>query len=130
MSDRASVFDAVQEFDVEGFAPKAPQTPAPSPPPDAVRAAAEASSFRSREPAPARTTRARREPRRYRTGRSVQLNLKVRAETVDTFYEIADEHGWILAETLEKALEALQRDLSAAPSSARPRMAPLPEEGR
>jgi hypothetical protein len=114
MSERASVFDAVDDFDVKGFAPKA-HTPAPSPQTDVVRAAAEASSFRSRDPAPARVAPAKREPRRHRTGRNVQLNVKVRAETLDTFHQIADDRGWILAETLEKALGALQRELSDTP---------------
>jgi hypothetical protein len=31
---------------------------------------------------------------------------------VEAFYAIADRHGWKVGETLEKALEALQRDLA------------------
>lgn len=127
MSERASVFDTISDFNVEGFAAKAPHTAAP--PPDAVRATAEASSFRSRDPV-ARRSPAKREPRRHRTGRNVQLNLKVSAETLDTFHQIADDHGWILAETLEKALDALQRELSETSSGARPSRRPLPEERR
>ena len=47
----------------------------------------------------------------------MQLNVKVRTETLDAFHRIADGQGWLLAETLERALDALERDLSDAPPS-------------
>ena len=47
--------------------------------------------------------------RRRRTGRNIQLNLKVDRETADRLYRLADRHGWVLGETLEHALEALER---------------------
>jgi hypothetical protein len=56
----------------------------------------------------------RREPRRYRTGRNIQLNLKVRREAVDAFYRLADEQGWVLGEAFERAVAALERDLRKA----------------
>ena len=56
----------------------------------------------------------RREPRRYRTGRNVQLNLKVRQEAVDAFYRLADERGWVLGETFERAVSALEKELREA----------------
>jgi len=64
----------------------------------AVRAVSEAANFPSREavaapPAVAKPEE-KRELRRYRTGRNVQLNIKVKPETLETFYKIADEHGW------------------------------------
>jgi hypothetical protein len=34
--------------------------------------------------------------RRRGTGRSAQLNLKVRPDTIEAFYAIADAHGWVL----------------------------------
>jgi hypothetical protein len=50
-----------------------------------------------------------REPRRHRTGRNIQLNIKARAETIDRFYAIADRHGWVLGETFERAISELER---------------------
>jgi hypothetical protein len=42
-----------------------------------------------------------------------QLNIKVRSETPDAFYSIADAEKWVLGETLERAVAALQKELSA-----------------
>jgi len=119
MSERASIFDNSQDFDVSDFQPRK-EGRGGGAPSDIVRAVSEASSFRSREPAlpviPA--TRAqdasKREPRRYRTGRNVQLNIKVRAETLESFYALADQQGWILGETFERAIAALSKDLAGA----------------
>jgi hypothetical protein len=99
---RASVFN--EDLDVSDFKP----TPAGSGVQrEQVKAVAEPASFRSRDPEP--TPSARREPRRHRTGRNVQLNLKVRQEDADAFYALADEHGWVLGEAFQKAIEALKR---------------------
>jgi hypothetical protein len=118
MSGRASIFDNDTDFDLSGFAPKSAERGGEAPK-EAVRAVSEASKFPSREPVktaapPARepTTSAKREPRRYRTGRNVQLNVKVRAEALDSFYALADRQGWVLGETLEKAVAALEKELS------------------
>jgi hypothetical protein len=51
--------------------------------------------------------------RRRRTGRNLQLNVKVAAKTLESFYEITDRQGWVLGETLERAIAALQRELTA-----------------
>ena len=116
MSERASIFESDTDFDVSGFAPKQ-EARGGGAPSDKVRAISEAAQFRSREPdRPAsvpETAPAMREPRRYRTGRNVQLNIKVRAETLETFYALADEQGWVLGETLEKAVAALKKELTA-----------------
>ncbi len=113
---RAGVFDAEDELDVSGFAPKKVEPGSKPVAPEQVRAVSEGSSFRSREPA-GRTAppaaRPRREPRLYRTGRNIQLNVKVRQETLDSLYELSDQQGWVLGETLEHALEALRRELLA-----------------
>lgn len=101
---RAGVFDE----DLSDFAPKPADTAAIRP--EEVRALAESSAFRSREPQPKMVTR--REPRRYRTGRNVQLNLKVRQEAADAFYALADSTDMVLGEAFERAVEALQRELS------------------
>ena len=99
---RAPVFN--EELDISDFRP----TPAGSGVQrEQVKAVAEPASFRSRDPEPAPP--ARREQRRHRTGRNVQLNLKVRQEDADAFYALADEHGWVLGEAFQKAIEALRR---------------------
>jgi hypothetical protein len=75
---RAGVFDTEDDLDVSGFAPKAVDRPAAKP--EQVRAVSEAAQFQSREPkrAAAPVTSAKREPRRYRTGRNTPLNIKAR----------------------------------------------------
>jgi hypothetical protein len=108
-NQRASIF-ADDELDVSGFTPKAgPDRSAP--PPEQVRVVAAAANFRSREIPPPAPTIVKRPPRRHRTGRNVQFNVKAAQETVDAFYAISDRQGWVLGETLEHALAALQRDL-------------------
>lgn len=115
MTERASVFDNNHDFDVSGFAPRQDKR-AGEAPAEVVRAVSHTASFRSREPlssAKAETQESlKREPRRYRTGRNVQLNIKVRAETLESFYKLADKEGWVLGETLERALAALNRELA------------------
>src|SRR5690348_15697052 len=107
---RASIF-ADDDIDVSGFAPKA-GVDRSAPPPEQVKAVAEAARFRSREPVAAKPpATVKRPPRRHRTGRNVQFNVKASQETVDAFYEISDREGWVLGETLEHALEALRREL-------------------
>jgi hypothetical protein len=114
MSDRASVFESDGDFDVSGFAPRKNRKPANETPPEEIRAVSEASNFRSREPVPTKQEEPlKREPRRYRTGRNVQLNIKVRAETLESFYALADKEGWVLGETLERAITALKKELAA-----------------
>jgi hypothetical protein len=107
---RASIFTN-DDIDISEFAPKAGVDRA-APSPEQVKAVAEAARFRSREPAAKMPPAVpKRLPRRYRTGRNVQFNVKASQETVDAFYAISDRKGWVLGETLEHALEALQREL-------------------
>jgi len=101
---RVSVFEA--DLDVSDFAPKEVEEGVKR---EQVRAVAEPAAFRSREAAPAPP---RREPRRHRTGRNVQLNLKVRQEDADAFYALADEKGWVLGEAFEIAVQALKERVS------------------
>jgi hypothetical protein len=119
-TERAGLFEDedASEIDVSGFAPK-PKPATPSVPPEQVRAVSQARGFRSREPQPAAAAPApapvadvpRREPRRYRTGRNVQLNIKARSEVIDSFYAIADRQGWVLGQAFEEAVAALERSL-------------------
>lgn len=109
--NRAPVFGTEEPLDLSGFAPK------PAAPAEQVRGIAEQAGFRSRDPAPpaaAMPEAGRRSPRRYRTGRNVQLNLKVRQEAADAFYALADAQGWVLGEAFEQAIAALERDMKAS----------------
>ena len=101
---RAPVF--ADELDVSDFTPTPAGKGAQR---EQVKAVSEPALFRSRDPEPAPPSLVRREPRRHRTGRNVQLNLKVRQEDADAFYALADEHDWVLGEAFQKAIEALQR---------------------
>jgi hypothetical protein len=66
------------------------------------------SRFPSREAKPA----ARRPPRIHRTGRTMQFNARTTPQTVEALYAIADQQSWLVGETLEHALAALQRELA------------------
>ncbi|MGP0590997.1 stability/partitioning determinant [Nitrospira sp. T9] len=73
----------------------------PDIPKEEIRKVAEQSGFTSREGR-----------RIHRTGRSEQLNLKVRHRDKEAFYALCDQKGWVLGETFQYALEALQRELT------------------
>src|SRR4051794_23257002 len=105
-AERASIFGD-DELDVSAFKPKPPAKLVDAAPVEQVRAVSETAQFRSRDPKPAP-----REQRRHRTGRNVQLNIKARAEAVEAFYAIADREKWVLGETFERAIEALNRELT------------------
>jgi hypothetical protein len=101
--ERASIFvdDDEADFDVTGFKPTPPRA---APPPADIAAVSNALGFQSREAAPPK--------RPLRTGRSVQFNLKASPETIELFRRISEAQGWPLAVTLERALDALDRELS------------------
>jgi len=112
---RAGVFDVENDLDVSDFTPKTADRPVVTP--EQVRMVSEAAQFQSREPRreAAPITSTKREPRRYRTGRNTQLNIKARTEAIDSFYALADRQGWVLGETFERAIEALKRELGVQP---------------
>ena len=105
MADRVGLFE--EDLDLSQFTPRKPAK-IEQPPAEVVRAVAEGAKFQSREPV--KPTRGRQQ-RRYRTGRNIQLNTKVTTSTRDGFYEISDRYNWVLGETLERALQALKREL-------------------
>ncbi len=111
--NRASIFgdENTATLDLNSFAPKSgPDAKAPAA--EQVSAVAQAANFPSREPAATKPPPKKLRPnRQYRTGRNVQLSIKALSETVDTFYAITDEQGWVLGYTLQRAMEALQREL-------------------
>jgi hypothetical protein len=112
---RASVFETEDgpnvSLDVSGFAPRPAARPATKP--EQVRAVSEAAQFQSREPRRGPPLVGKRVPRRYRTGRNIQLNIKARADAIEDFYAVADQRGWVLGETFERAIEALKRELTS-----------------
>lgn len=77
-----------------------------------VAEAAEKASFKSRESKAAPVTEPKpvKTDRRRRTGRSAQLNLKVKPETIERFYAIADAQGWVLGEAFERAVILLEEN--------------------
>jgi hypothetical protein len=110
--ERASIFAGDDTLDVSAFAPKAAHE-LNGASAALVRGIAEASRFPSRE---AKTSSAmRRPPRIHRTGRTMQFNARTTPQTV--LYAIADRQRWLVGETLEHALAALQRELSGRGSS-------------
>jgi hypothetical protein len=107
--ERASIFAGDEAaLDVSAFAPKAGREPS-AVPAGLVRMIAEASQFPSREGRAALP--ARRPPRIHRTGRTMQFNARTTPQTVEALYAIADRQGWLVGETLEHVLAALQREL-------------------
>jgi hypothetical protein len=118
MAERAGIFDQSDDFDLSAFTAKKPTVKsAPEPRAEAVREVSEQAKFRSREPAPAAPKAPKatlKERRQHRTGRNVQLNMKVDAETHKLFYEITDSQKWVSGETMKRALAALQKELTAA----------------
>jgi hypothetical protein len=115
--ERASIFGD-DELDVSEFKPKPPAAVVehPATAAEQVRAVSETVHFRSRDPKPAPAPPPRREQRRYRTGRNVQLNIKARTGAIEAFYEITEREKWVLGETFERAVEALKRELESSRS--------------
>jgi hypothetical protein len=106
MAERAGLFEEGPDFDVSAFAPKKPAKSV-APETEAIRAVSETANFKSREP----VQTAKKPDRRHRTGRNEQLNVKVTAQTLALFYKISDQQKWVLGETLERAVRALQREI-------------------
>jgi hypothetical protein len=99
---------AATVLDLSGFQPKSVTRPDK----EKVAEAAQRANFKSREAKPAMTLApVARQSRRRRTGRSAQLNLKVKPETITAFYAIADSQGWVLGEAFERAVDLLEKSL-------------------
>ncbi len=102
--------DPLDDLDLSEFQPR--QAPVPRPPSGETNRAAEAAGFRSREPKAAESSASEVvevvPQRRRRTGRNAQFNLKARPETISAYCALADQMGWGLGETLEKAVALLE----------------------
>ena len=103
--------DAFNPTEWETDASKAPKA---RPSSVETRQAATASGFRSRESSAAG---AAPKPRRRRTGRNAQFNIKARPETIEAFCAIADRMGWGIGETLEHAVELLEETHGQMPNA-------------
>ena len=97
MSDRANIFDDDDE-------------PVVRPSPEEIRALAQASNFPSRE-VKAEPVRYKRTPRVHRTGRTAILTVKITPDAYDRFYALADKKGWLVGETFERAVAALEKEV-------------------
>jgi len=75
---------------------------------EALTRIADENNFPSRQ-APKPPKEPRRKPRRYRTGRNQQLNIKATGETIERFLKTADDRHVPLGELLRLALDALDR---------------------
>lgn len=54
----------------------------------------------------------KKEPRWHRTGRNVVLTMKASQDTIDRFVALAEKNKWVMGETLEQAVAALEEKLS------------------
>ena len=99
-------------FDVANFTTK-PDKKAPVPTEEIDRLAAE-TGFVSRNPKPTPEPVAQAEigrPRRRRSSRNHQVNIRATAEALDLLAQLSDELDVPFGEVLERALRALRRDI-------------------
>ena len=101
--------DELDNLDLDDWSK--PQSIHNKPEPVDMKKAAEAAGFRSREPAKEVISKAPKAQRRRRTGRNAQFNIKTRQEVIDAFVAVADEKGWGIGETFEKATDLLIKSL-------------------
>lgn len=107
--------DELDSFNPSEWTPKSENTANDRPKPEQTRQAAVEAGFKSREPAKA-SSEPPKQQRRRRTGRNVQFNIKTRQETIDAFCAVADRQGWGIGETLEYAVELLEKRYGAGAS--------------
>jgi len=98
--------EEIDNFNPNDWTPSPQKATRPKPEPEVTRKIAREAGFRSRE---AMLPEPIRQQRRRRTGRNAQFNIKARPETIDAFCAVADAQGWGLGETLEYAVELLEK---------------------
>jgi hypothetical protein len=110
--ERLSVFGDTGDVDLSAFTPTADmEEKRPKPPREKVKAVSEAAQFPSREPSAPAAGPLRRKPRYHKTGRTASLSCRLMPSVVDQIYEIADRENWLVGETIERGIEALEREL-------------------
>lgn len=96
--------DAFEDMDISAWTPDKPKNdPKPKPNTKQVKKVAEKIGFTSREPAPAK------EP-------EGQINIRAKQRVLDDFRAFSESQkpvSWPLGYTLERALEALKREMKA-----------------
>ena len=102
MSNPTRVDPLAGDLDLSDFKPTLPKKPTAHK--AAIREVSEANNFPSR--APERAKAAKPVQRRRRTGRNVQFNIKVTAETIARFTALADKRGLAFGELLDQLVEA------------------------
>ena len=108
--ERASLGFGDELDDIDPTAWAKPKSRDDKPTAEVTKQAAEATGFRSREPVKIEQAAVTpRQQRRRRTGRTAQLNLKLKPETIDVFTRVADAQGWGLGEAFERAVELLEQ---------------------
>lgn len=109
MSDPQRVDPFGGDLDLSDFRPAVPKKPKAEP--AVIREVSEANDFPSRAPVRAKPVKsAQAQQRRRRTGRNAQFNIKAKPETIARFTALADKHGLVFGELLEKALDAFHRE--------------------
>lgn len=99
-NERAKIGFGLSLDDLSAFEPL-PRLKPPAPPPEAAQAA----GFTSREAAA--PSPAPKQQRRHRTGRSAQINIKAKPETIEAFTAWAEAQGMSIAEAFEEATKKL-----------------------
>ena len=94
---------------LKGFEPGKGARETPEPDRETVTRVAEAIGFAKTQTA--EPERPNRRPRRRRSDRTVQFNQKATPEMVELFYRIAEKQDWENWYTLQRAIEALAREL-------------------
>ena len=109
--EHGDIFAENGDLNLDRFKPK-PAPAADRPAPRDLRPIAEKTKFISREskevdPPPVPLLRRGRR----RTGRTVTITLKTTAEHSNRFYALAEARNWLIGETFENALQALEEKL-------------------
>jgi hypothetical protein len=121
MSERVKPFDNLEDPPVFATKPR----PARSAEKESIARLAEAHNFPSRQ-APKAPKETRRKARTHRTGRNIQFNAKVTPETMERFYNLANERNVVLGELMKQGLDALEA-VDALQALAQRRGVPLNE---
>jgi len=109
--ERLSVFENTGDVDLSEFTPAA-DVKKPKPAREKVKAVSEAARFPSREPTAPVPEPFKRKPRYHKTGRTASLSCRLMPSVVDQIYAIADRENWLVGETIERGIEALERELA------------------
>ena len=95
------------DLNLDDFKPVAPKRPQALK--ETIRQVSEDNNFPSRAPERAKAVPKLVAQRRRRTGRNVQFNIKATPETIARFTKLADKHGLVFGELLDRALNAFEQ---------------------